>query len=95
MGRGQTTDEFAAEFVAKNPLLKTAWPHFGGLPGDPGIVSYPAREYGDRYGLDAEALDEAAEADGWEWHDHGYDEKIREVAERLAEAVMDTDTLGL
>lgn len=73
MGRGQTTDEFAAE---RGPL----WYMYGGLPGDPGWVSDPARQYGDLYGLDAEALDEQASKHGWEFHNKGYGAKIRKLA---------------
>lgn len=73
MGRGQTSEEFAAEH---GPL----WFFHGGLSGDPGIVSDAARKYGDLYELDAEALDDAATADGWESHDRGYDDKVHQLA---------------
>lgn len=74
MGRGQTTDEFAAEH---GPL----WAYAGGIPGDPGIVSDAARRFGDLHGLDAEALDDMAAEHGWEFHDTGYDSKIQQLAE--------------
>lgn len=74
MGRGQTTEEFAA---AHGP----GWAYHGGLPGDPGIVSDAARHFGDLYGLDAEALDDMAADHGWEFHDHGYAEKIAQLAQ--------------
>lgn len=67
-------DEFAAE---RGPL----WFHFGGLPGDPGIVTEAARHFGDLYDLDAEALDDMASDHGWEFHDTGYDDKIKKLAE--------------
>ena len=73
MGRGQTTDEFAA---AQGPL----WFYAGGIPGDPGIVTDAARAFGDEYGLDAEALDDMAAEHGWEFHDHGYEAKIEQLA---------------
>lgn len=73
MGRGQTTDEFAAE---NGP----SWFYYGGLPGDPGYVSDVARHYGDLYDLDAEALDDQAADHGWEFHDQGYDKKIKQLA---------------
>jgi hypothetical protein len=76
VARGETTDEYAAR-------VGTSWTYHGGLPGDPGIVSDPARRWGDEHGLDAEELDRLAEHDGWEWHDVGYDDKIRAVAERM------------
>jgi hypothetical protein len=74
-----TTDEFAA---ANGPL----WAYLGGIPGDPGIVSDAARHYGDMYDLDAEELDEIASEHGWEFHDRGYGEKVRDIAERLTRA---------
>jgi len=74
MGRGQTTAEFAATHGRY-------WMYDGGLPGDPGWVSDAARRFGNLHGLDAEALDEAAEDHGWEFHDPGYDDKIQALAE--------------
>lgn len=73
MGRGQTTEEFAAE---NGPN----WMYAGGVPGDPGIVTEAARKFGDEYGLDAQALDDTASAHGWEFHDQGYDGKIEQLA---------------
>lgn len=35
--------------------------------------------------LDAEQLDSFAEDDGWEFHDTGYADKVRDVALRLIE----------
>lgn len=81
MGRGKTTAEFAKEH---GPL----WMHYGGLPGDPGVVTEAARKYGDEYGLDPEALDDAASDHGWEFHDPGYDEKIKQLA-------LDAEELGI
>lgn len=78
MARGETTDEFAAKHGP-------GWTYLGGLPGDPGWVSDAARIYGDQFGLDAEALDGLAEDHGWEHHDPGYDEKIRDLAQRWQE----------
>jgi hypothetical protein len=78
MARGETTEEYATRVGGH-------WAHFGGLPGDPGIVSDAARRWGDHYGLDAEQLDDMAANDGWEWHDRGYEEKIKGVAEKLNE----------
>jgi hypothetical protein len=80
MGRGQTTAEFA-EANSHNRY----WPYFGGLPGDPGIVSDEAREIGDRENLDAEALDDEAADYGWEWHNQGYRRAIEQAAIRLKE----------
>jgi hypothetical protein len=74
--RGETTDEYAQR-VGDN------WTYFGGLAGDPGIVSDAARYWGDKYVLDAERLDELAEDDGWEWHDAGYHEKVGSLAGEL------------
>lgn len=76
MARGETTGEYAERVGGQ-------WAYFGGLPGDPGIVSDAARRWGDQYGLDAEQLDGLAESDGWEWHDPGYENKVKDVAERL------------
>lgn len=73
MGRGQTTDEFAAEHGP-------GWTYLGGLPGDPGHVTDAARRFGDLFGLDAEALDDMASDHGWEFHDRGYDDKIHQLA---------------
>lgn len=73
MGRGQTMNEFAA---AHGP----GWEYHGGIPGDPGIVTDAARKFGDQYGLDAEALDDAATSHGWDHYDSGYDEKIEQLA---------------
>lgn len=78
MGRGETTDEFAAR-KGKN------WAYYGGLPGDPGWVSDAARLYGDMMGVDPEALDDLAADHGWEHHDRGYDEKIKDLARRWKE----------
>jgi hypothetical protein len=77
MTRGETTEEFAARVGGRH------WSYLGGLPGDPGIVSDAARRWGDQYGLDAEELDNLAAEDGWEWHDPGYENKVKDVAERL------------
>jgi len=78
MGRGQTSSEFAAEHGP-------GWAYLGGVPGDPDIVTDAARRYGDEYGLDAEALDDAASGHGWEWHNTGYDEKIKQLAKDAEE----------
>lgn len=78
MARGETTDEFAYR-------LGRNWVYFGGLPGDPGIVSDAARTYGDEFDLDAEALDDLAAEHGWEFHDPGYEEKIKDLAQRWEE----------
>ena len=78
MGRGETTHEFATRF-GRN------WIYHGGLPGDPGWVSDAARMSGDQSGLDAEALDDLAADLGWETHDPGYDEKIKDLAMRWEE----------
>ncbi|HET6480106.1 MAG TPA: hypothetical protein VFG35_08730 [Actinoplanes sp.] len=83
MGRGQTTDEFRAEFRAQRPETADFWPYFGGNPGDPGWVSDVARACGDEYGLDAEMLDDLAADEGWEFHNAGYDAKIEQVAKWL------------
>jgi len=77
VGRGMTSAEFAA---ASGP----DWPRLGGVPGDPGIVSDAARVYADQFGLDAEQLDDIAADHGWEFHDPGYGDKIKDVAERLS-----------
>jgi hypothetical protein len=77
MARGETTEEFAARVGGRH------WSYLGGLPGDPGIVSDAARRWGDQYDLDAEELDNLAAKDGWEWHDPGYQNKVKDVAERL------------
>lgn len=77
MSRGQTTSEFAAE-------NGEYWAYKGGNPGDPGWVSDAARKFGDQYDLDAEELDSLAEDDGWEFHDTGYDDKVEQVAKKLA-----------
>lgn len=77
MGRGQTGGEFRVSHGGEY------WMYDGGLPGDPGIVSDEAREVGDREGLDAEALDDAAADFGWEWHDTGYRRAIEQAALRL------------
>jgi hypothetical protein len=76
MARGETTEEYATRVGGH-------WSYFGGLPGDPGIVSDAARHWGDEYGLDAEELDNLAAKHGWEWHDLGYHDKIRDLAERM------------
>lgn len=78
MSRGQTTSEFRESWNGSS-----YWFYHGGLPGDPGWVSDEAREIGDREGLDAEALDDAATDYGWEHHDHGYREAIEQAAARL------------
>lgn len=85
MARGQTTEEFRDQFIAENPNRAAMWVYFGGDPESPGWVSDEAREIGDRCGLDAEALDNAATDDGWEFHDHGYREKIEECARNAKE----------
>jgi hypothetical protein len=77
MGRGQTTEEFMAAHGRPD------WYYYGGNPGDPGWVSYAAREIGDRNGLDAEELADEAEAFGWEFHDPGYRGAVEEAAVRL------------
>lgn len=76
MARGETTEEYADR-------VRGNWVFFGGLPGDPGIVSDAARRWGDEYDLDAEQLDDLAAEDGWEWHDPGYENKVKDIAERL------------
>jgi hypothetical protein len=72
--RWETTDEFADR-------VGTGWHYQGGLPGDPGWVSDAARQYGLEFGIEANLLDDAASADGWEHHDPGYALKIRQIAQ--------------
>ncbi len=84
MARGETTTEFEARFRAEHPTTGDYWAYHGGNPGDPGWVSYPAREVGDRTGLDAEALDNHAECLGWEFHNDGYARAIEQAARCLA-----------
>jgi len=79
VSRGQTTNEF------RDSHGGPYWMYYGGLPGDPGWVSNEARAVGDREGLDAEALDDAAADYGWEHHDRGYREAIEQAAIRLKE----------
>jgi len=86
MARGETTAEFEARFRREHDrAIGDLWPHYGGNQGDPGIVTDEAREIGDRDGLDAEALDDEAEAFGWEFHDPGYRGAVEEAAVRLKE----------
>lgn len=86
MGRGKTMDEFAAEHGPR-------WFYYGGLPGDPGIVTDAARHYGDLYDLDAEELDNRASEYGWEHHNQGYDDKIRKLALVMRAAKRNKDAL--
>jgi hypothetical protein len=85
MSRGQTTEEFRDAYYAAHPEYPEAWVYHGGSPDHPGWVSDAARLYGERYDLDAEALDDAAAGDGWEFHDRGYDEKIAQLARDAVE----------